>query len=122
MKNGQKGGKESGKSRREKKLLKDCMLDLLDLDVTDRKKWNKLSKMGIDPEDIDNRTLLTVALFQRAVELGDVNAFKEIRNLIGETDYKDGNEGEINNNIKTLADLINNPKPNRNIKDFEEDE
>lgn len=82
---GKKGGQKSAKVRREKKLLKDCMLDLLNLDVSNQKQWNKLSKMGIDPNDINNRTLLTVALFQKAVEAGDVNAFKEICNLIGES-------------------------------------
>ena len=84
VKNGQKGGIKSGESKRARKLLKDCMLDLLALDVTDRKDWNKLSRMGIDPEDIDNRALLTAALFNRAVRTGDVSAFKEIVSLIGE--------------------------------------
>ena len=79
-----KGGQKSGESRRKRKLLKDCMLDLLELPVANTKQWNKLSKMGIDPEEIDNRTLLTVSLFMKAVETGDVSAFKEIRNLIGE--------------------------------------
>lgn len=78
------GGKKSAETRRAKKLLKDCMLDLLALGVTNRKDWNKLSKMGIDPEDIDNRALLTAALFNRAVRTGDVSAFKEIVSLIGE--------------------------------------
>ena len=82
---GKKGGQQSGKVRREKRLLKDCMLDLLDLTVSSQKQWNKLSKMGIDPENIDNRTLLTVSLFMKAVGTGDVSAFKEIRNLIGES-------------------------------------
>ena len=79
-----KGGQKSGESRRKRKLLKDCMLDLLELPVANTKQWNKLSKLGIDPEEIDNRTLLTVSLFMKAVETGDVSAFKEIRNLIGE--------------------------------------
>ena len=81
---GKNGGIKSGESRRKKKLLKDCMIDLLELPVANTKQWNKLSKMGIDPEEIDNRTLLTVSLFMKAVETGDVSAFKEIRNLIGE--------------------------------------
>lgn len=78
-----KGGKKSGEVRRRKKLLKDCMLDLLDLPVSEKKQCKKLEKMGIDPEDIDNRSLLTVALFTKACS-GDVKAFKEIRDLIGE--------------------------------------
>ena len=84
-----KGGKKSGETRRNKKLLKDCMLDLLDLPVANTKQWNKLSRMGIDPNDIDNRSLLTVSLFLKAVQTGDVSAFKEIRNLIDEDANKD---------------------------------
>lgn len=99
-----KGGKESVESRRKKKLLKDCMIDLLELPVADRRKWNKLSKMGIDPKDIDNRSLLTVSLFMKAVECGDVAAFKEIRNLIGEDKPTDGN-GELEKLIKGFNDL-----------------
>ena len=89
--NGKKGGEKSAQVRREKKLLKDCMLELLELPVAGTKNFNKLVMMGLDPENIDNRSLLTVALFRKAVESGDVNAFKEIRNLIGEdkTDNED---------------------------------
>lgn len=83
------GGKKSGESRRARKLLKDCMLDLLDLGVTNRKDWNKLSRLGIDPKDIDNRALLTAALFTRAVKFGDVQAFREIKELIGENKADD---------------------------------
>lgn len=99
-----KGGKKSGESRRKKKLLKDCMIDLLDLPVSNGKLWNKLSRMGINPEEIDNRSLLTVSLFMKAVESGDVAAFKEIRNLIGEDKATDGN-GEIEKLIKGFNDL-----------------
>jgi len=49
-----------------------------------------LSQMGIDPENIDNRSLLTVGLFMKAAS-GDVAAFKEIRNLIGEDKATDNN-------------------------------
>ena len=100
VKNGQKGGIKSGESKRARKLLKDCMLDLLDLDVTNRKDWNKLSRMGIDPEDIDNRALLTAALFNRAVRTGDVSAFKEIVSLIGE------NKGDDLHKLDEVLDKI----------------
>lgn len=79
-----KGGKKSGEARRRKRQLRDCMTELLDLPVSDTKRWNQLSAMGIDTENIDNRALLTAALFMRAVDMGDVAAFKEIRDLIGE--------------------------------------
>lgn len=98
--NAKKAGQKSGEVRRQKKLLKDCMLDLLSMPVTNTKEWNKLSKLGINPEDIDNRALLTAALFRKAVEYGDVAAFKEIRNLIGE-ETVDG-DGELNRLIEGL--------------------
>ncbi len=81
---GKKGGIKSGETRRRKRLLRDCMNELLGLPVNDTKKRNKLSRMGIDAESIDNRALLTASLFMKAVESGDVAAFKEIRDLIGE--------------------------------------
>lgn len=101
---GSKGGRKSGETRRKKKLLKDCMLDLLELPVANTKQWNRLSKMGIDIEDIDNRTLLTVSLFMKAVETGDVSAFKEIRNLIGEDGNKN-DSGDLDRLIEGLKEL-----------------
>ena len=104
--NAKKAGKASGKARRNKKLLKDCMLDLLDLPVSQQKQWNKLARMGIDPEDIDNRALLTTALFMRAVETGDVSAFKEIRDLIGENNKN--TDDDINKLDEVLAKIGGN--------------
>lgn len=65
-KNSARGGRKSGEVRRQKKLLKDCMLDLLALPVSNTKEWNKLSRMGIDATDIDNRALATAALFRKS--------------------------------------------------------
>ena len=90
---GAKGGKKSGEARRNKKFLKDCMINLLDMQINDTKQFNRLLKMGLDAEDIDNRALLTVALFRKALT-GDVAAFKEIRNLIGE-ENPNGGDGKL---------------------------
>ena len=81
---GRKGGKKSGEVRRKKRQMKDCMNLLLELPVTSTKDFNKLSRMGIPVEEIDNKMMLVVALFNRAVTLGDVAAVKEIRNIIGD--------------------------------------
>ena len=99
---GAKGGKKSAEARRNKKLLKECMINLLDMQVSDTKKFNSLVNMGLDVEDIDNRALLTVALFKKALT-GDVAAFKEIRNLIGEDNPNDGN-----GKLKELIDGVLN--------------
>ena len=99
--NARKAGIASGEARRRKKLLKECMIELLDLPVTNRKHWNKLSRMGVDPDNIDNKELLTVALFEKAVSEGDVAAFREIRNLIGEDVQADEN-GQLEQLIEGL--------------------
>ncbi len=88
-----KGGQKSAETRKQKRLLKDCMLELLKMPVKDTEKYNVLAQMGINPKEIDNNTLLTVGLFAKAVG-GDVAAFKEIRNLIGE-DTASGGDGEL---------------------------
>ena len=99
---GRAGGKKSGEVRRQKRLLKDCMIELLELPVTDTKSWNKLSKIGIDIEKIDNRALLVASLFKKAVDFGDVQAFKEIRNLIGEDGEESKNEDKIADKLKEV--------------------
>lgn len=80
---GRAGGKASGAARRQRKTLRENMNLLLGLDVTSSRDFNKLSAMGIPAEDIDNAMLLTAALFQKA-KSGDVAAYREIRDLVGE--------------------------------------
>ena len=93
---GQAGGKASGEARRQRKTLKENMTLLLGLDVTSARDFNKLAALGIPVEDIDNTMLLTAALFKKAAS-GDVAAYKEIRDIIGE-----GGESENGD----LLDLI----------------
>ncbi len=81
---GAKGGKASGEARRRKRALRDCMTALLDLPVSSTGNYNALSALGIAPEEIDNRMLLTAAVFQRAAKTGDPKAFHEIRELLGD--------------------------------------
>lgn len=78
------GGKASGAARRQRKVLRECMTELLDLPVTSAAHYNALAALGLDAEDIDNRMLLTAALFQNAVTTGDPKAFREVRDLLGE--------------------------------------
>lgn len=80
---GHNGGKASAAARRQRKTLRETMNMLLSLPVTDAKEFNKLTNMGVDIEGLDNSLLLVLALFNKA-KSGDVAAFKEIRDLIGE--------------------------------------
>ena len=89
---GRKGGRESGRVRREKKALNDFVNRMLDLPVTNETVFNELLSMGIAPEDINNRMLVAVALFRRAVATGDPRAVREIRMILNDEDVRSESE------------------------------
>ena len=98
------GGKASGKARRAKKTMREYAELLLSLPVSDQRKWNKLSRLGIPVWSIDNKMAVIAAIVQ-AAQAGDVQAAKELRSIIGEdapqTSY--GNETAVQ---KDLMDAI----------------
>ena len=52
-----------------------------------------------------------------------IKALEIIARMLGYDKPEEGNNMDaVNKNIKALAELINNPKPNRSIKDFEDNE
>ena len=86
---GQKGGIASGISRRRKRSLKEAADLYLSLPVSDRKMWNKISRRGVDPDDIDNQMAMIIGLTVAATA-GDAKAAKVIVDLLGE----DAHSGE----------------------------
>ncbi|CAB1240084.1 conserved protein of unknown function [Ruminococcaceae bacterium BL-4] len=105
---GSKGGKASGEARRAKKTMREYADFLLSLPVSDRRKWNKLSRAGVPPEGCDNKMLVTFALMQ-AAQSGDVQAVKELRNLIGEDNLQSSSaEDRIADYLKALEDTVKN--------------
>lgn len=75
-----RAGRKKGKGR----LLQDCMRHLLDMPVTKAEDLERLAALGVPAAQRDNRTMLAVALYAKAAATGDVSAFREIRNLLGE--------------------------------------
>ena len=88
----QDGGKASGVSRRRKRSLKEAADLYLSLPVSDRKMWNKISRRGVDPEDIDNQMAMIIGLAMAATA-GDAKAAKVIVDLLGEDARDGGGEG-----------------------------
>ena len=78
-----KGGVASGISRRRKRSLKEAADLYLSLPVSDRKMWNKISRRGVDPEDIDNQMAMIIGL-TIAATAGNAKAAKAIVDLLGE--------------------------------------
>ena len=111
-----KGGKASVAARRRKRSLKESADLFLSLPVADQKQWNKIAKQGVDPEDVDNQMAIIVGLSMKAAK-GDSKAAKVLFDLLGE----DANAKPDTNNdeMASLAEMLRNPLPNRNIVDFE---
>ena len=102
------GGKASGEARRAKKTMREYADFLLSLQVSDRRKWNKLSRAGVPPEGCDNKMLVTFALMQ-AAQSGDVQAVKELRNLIGQDSAQAPEaESRIDEYLSALEDTVKN--------------
>ena len=80
---GRNGGIASGISRRRERSLKEAADLYLSLPVSDRKMWNKISRRGVDPEDIDNQMAMIIGLTMAATA-GDAKAAKVIVDLLGE--------------------------------------
>ena len=83
-----KGGVASGISRRRKRSLKEAADLYLSLPVSDRKMWNKISRHGVDPEDIDNQMAMIIGLTMAATA-GDAKAAKIIVDLLGEDSHSE---------------------------------
>ena len=77
------GGRASGAARRRKRALKEAADLYLSLPVADRRRWNRLAKRGIDPEDIDNQMAMIVGLTDAAAE-GDARAGRLIVDILGD--------------------------------------
>ena len=77
-----KAGKASGVARRKKRDMKAKMKMLLELPCQNCDDFNSVTELGIDMEDVDNETVMLVGLFNKA-KTGDVQAIREIRNIIG---------------------------------------
>lgn len=91
------GGIASGAARRRKRSLKEAADLYLSLPVTDRRVFNKISRDGVDPEDIDNQMAIIAGL-SKAAATGDSKAAKVLFDLLCDTDTGDSttDDGFVN--------------------------
>lgn len=103
---GRKGGKASGKARREKKLLKDQINLLLSLPLKDKKAKEKLKALGINADNIDNQMAMVISMWQKAIK-GDVQAFNTLRDTVGEKPIEEVNVNQkIDNTIREIEEYV----------------
>lgn len=145
--NGSKGGKASQKARRERKTQREQLELLMSLPFKIPKAKQQIIQMGIEEDDINNQMAMNVAMLNLILKggKGAVQAYNSFNEMLGESDKKElelekarqeieklkleqkkilmsfGEEdtNKINNNIISIAQLINNPAQNRDIEDLE---
>lgn len=91
-KNGAKGGRASGVARRRKKSMKQMMELLLDKPASTPEDWQLIADIGLNfdgwnTEEVTNLLIVNAALLKKA-KSGDVNAIKELRNIIQDDAYQ----------------------------------
>lgn len=111
------GGIKSGQVRREQKTYREMAKTMLSAKITDPTMLEELKRFGITETDIKAYTLLGMI---KASAEGSHSAFDRLLELVGEKDTPT-DQNRFNDGIQALADLINNPAPNRNIAEFEGD-
>lgn len=111
------GGKKSGEVRREQKTYREMAKAMLSATIKDPRMLKELKTFGIDETDVKAYTLLGMI---KASAGGSHNAFDRLMELVGERDAPT-DEKRFNEGLMALADLINNPAPNRNIAQYEGD-
>lgn len=89
------GGIASGVARRRKRSMKEAADLYLSLPVSDRRRWNKVARKLVDPEDIDNQMAMIVGLTEAATA-GDARAATVIVKLLGEeTPHGDAGDDQL---------------------------
>lgn len=92
--NGRKGGKASGKKRREKKAIRQILEELLDGNAADSKQFAGLAKkLGIE-SDKSVKEVFTVGCLLNTIRKGDLTDLGQLTALLGE-DKRDENTDVI---------------------------
>ena len=95
---GRKAGKQSGKSRRRKKLLREFALIINDAPVQAEAREG-LARLGIKEKDMTNAALVVAGVFRQAYK-GDMKAVEKWERYIGQVDENEARRDGM------LADLI----------------
>ena len=77
------GGRASVKARRQKKMLKELLIQFGNMDIKDPKVRNAMEKLGLNPDDMTNDMALVIGQFTKA-QKGDTSAATFIRDTKGE--------------------------------------
>lgn len=90
---GKNGGIASGKSRREKKALRETMEEMLKVALKDDNLLQTYGKLGFAKKGMTMQDAIAAAMIHQAAK-GNVKAFKEIRETIAPTKEEEAAGGD----------------------------
>lgn len=98
-----KGGKESVKSKKEKKYIKNLFEKLLSLELKDNTLKEQIKSLGVPEDELTIEMALCATIIKRALH-GNLKAFEIIQNSTGQN-WKEGSQTEHIENIIFLNDI-----------------
>lgn len=103
-----KGAEATNRLMRQRKSMKENMNLLLSLPAMSGTKLKQEARnMGIEEKDVDNQTIMLLALFKKALK-GDVAACKEVRAVVGELFPLEEESSLPDNNITIRLEFPDN--------------
>lgn len=119
-------GVEARRKNKEQKMqLQECMRQLLEMKTNKDKQKQVLRAFGFSDEELTNRSLLMVALFQKGLT-GDVGAIKEITQMMDKLEmYKQTGrvQNDVTINLVATGETYQpNEKDDKEIWDAENDD
>lgn len=95
------GGKASAEKKRQQKLMTELLQIYSDLPINDKKKRGRLTRLGLQADDLTQKTLVADAIM-RAAQSGNTYAIQLYLDLMGESGL--GGPTKDNNLLDALID------------------
>lgn len=113
-----KAGVASGASRRKRKAIREFLNDFLDAEAVPLLKAN-MQKLGVQAEDQSNYAALCMSLFSKALNHGDINAFRTLMEYAGRAPLQEMRENEAIARMSQVMQLAehNDEDDNSEIED-----
>ena len=102
-----KAGVASGASRRKRKAIREFLNDFLDAEAVPLLKAN-MQKLGVQAEDQSNYAALCMSLFSKALNHGDINAFRTLMEYAGRAPLQEMRENEAIARMSQVMQLAEN--------------
>lgn len=120
---GRNGGIASGKARRAKKTMRERAQLLLDCKLKDEDMLATFATLGIKTNKLTIADAMLLGQMVGAItgKGGDPRAFKAILDLVETANEQERADNDYNQKIYSLAELLNDPRADRDLKEFEDD-